>query len=460
MATTSITISDFRNIPGTKLSSDRRTVTFPTIQSKGRNGNITSWTIVVRVYDSKAAEFVEIKDEYYDGKSMSDDLQGYHRVLKFTVATGLEHKSEGTFVTSGKNIGKKNQTNQFTQALRNALSKYNKQHANIHKGSAISTSNTRDGANALSTVHDSEYMIPIVPPMLAQCLEKVSVDYSRRVYIQPKFDGVRLVIVYDPQTEKLVMYSRNSKIYPDFERFQAGLKPILEQVFQEIGLVMYLDGEAYIHGRPLQYISGRVRKGDDAELEYRVYDCFTYDIETEQFNLTEKYNKRLERLQALEGEFTKTGFVQLVETYKATSKEQVDKKYQQFLTRGFEGAMLRINKPYVFSEKGYHSKFLLKMKPTHDSEFEIIDITQGTGKNAGCLIYRCKTDKGREFNVNLSAPIEERKEKYTYYMEIINGEPRYQTELVGKMLTVQYDDLSEDGIPLRLRTKGDIRDYE
>jgi ATP-dependent DNA ligase len=114
-----------------------------------------------------------------------------------------------------------------------------------------------------------------------------------------------------------------------------------------------------------------------------------------------------------------------------------------------------IESTYVFSEKSHHSKNLLKMKPRFDAEYELVDwFMAEKGKAAGLLMLVCETTDGKLFNVTPSLTELERQE-WTEKFAVVEANKLTMFENVwkGSMITVFYDDLSEDGIPLRASTK-------
>lgn len=112
---------------------------------------------------------------------------------------------------------------------------------------------------------------------------------------------------------------------------------------------------------------------------------------------------------------------------------------------GYEGIILRnMEGKYEF---GFRSNDLIKLKTFDDTEFEIIDVVEATGRDAGTAIFVCKC-KGGKFNVKPQGSRELRTEYFNN-----------KKALIGKMVTVQYQGLSDDGIP-RFPSAVSVRDYE
>jgi hypothetical protein len=96
---------------------------FPTITSTNSHGKKMLWTISVYLLNSDNKK-VKVKDSYL--KQPVSQLDGFTGVI--SVDSHLEGRPSRvaveTFITTGKNIGKKNATNVITQAFRDALGKY------------------------------------------------------------------------------------------------------------------------------------------------------------------------------------------------------------------------------------------------------------------------------------------------------------------------------------------------
>ena len=135
-------------------------------------------------------------------------------------------------------------------------------------------------------------------------------------------------------------------------------------------------------------------------------------------------------------------------------KDEVDViiKQAQFVSEGYEGAMVR-NKDGKYG-LGKRSSDLQKVKSFLDGEYEIIGFEEGSGNDAGTVIWQCRTAPtsdypyGNDFMVRPRGTREQRREWYE------NG-----TQYIGRMLTVRYQELTDDGIP-RFPVGVAIRDYE
>lgn len=417
MASSTPQIKNYKKeIPG-KLSDDSFSWCFPDIITKTKLGQTSHWKIIVRVIDKNTNKFIKIKDIFFENTQLPQNLAGWYKVEGF-INDGKIRDTVPTFVLSGKNLKKNNSTNVFTQALRDSLSIYNKH----LKKSTI-------------TVSDS---VTLYSPMLAESTISI-LEFP--LYLQRKYNGVRALAVKN--NNKITLYSRQRNLYPALDYIKIELYDVLPDN-------LYLDGELYKHGMPLQEISGFVRNENSfsGEVEYVVYDCF---IPNQQLNFIDRLNI-LKSLKPIK-------YIKIAETFEVHNQSELNQLYESFLSDGYEGAIIRFNRYYEYSDNKRRSKYLIKMKPVKDHEFAIVDFSESKkGKSAGALMITCETENGLQFQVTPTLEIIERKELLIKMREIeSNGKTHFENNWLGKPLIVYFDSLSKDGIPLQPRTKMELR---
>jgi DNA ligase-1 len=138
--------------------------------------------------------------------------------------------------------------------------------------------------------------------------------------------------------------------------------------------------------------------------------------------------------------------VKLTRTDYAKTHTEVKKLHDQYKKDGYEGLMVRLAKgKYEF---GSRSSSLLKYKEFIDEEFEIIDVLEATGRDSGTAVFVCRTECGGSFNVR---PEGSKEIRTTYLKDKI--------KMIGRMLTVRYQNRSDDNIPI-FPVGVAVRDYE
>lgn len=374
--------------------------TFPTLYATASTGKEKVWTIRVKPLASGEAE-IRSAHGYVDGK------------MTETPRT----------ISAGKNIGKKNATTPFQQAVSEAEAGWNKKR---DAGYKTREEQELEEENVLNEETNVVPTIAIPLPMLAHDYTKRGKDIKFPCYTQRKLDGVRCVAL--PQKG---LFSRNSKSFPGLAHIKAEIDT-LPRTF-------ILDGELYSDTLDFQEVVGLVKKADE-DKQKQIYLC-VYDVVDE----TRTYSQRKTDLEDL---FAKHRFtsIRLLSTEECANKECIESLHNKYVEEGYEGLMLR-NKAGLYSV-GHRSKELQKYKHFQDEDYEIVGFFSGDGVEKGCVVWRCITPEGVEFNCRPRGTHDERRELFL----------RAKT-IVGKRLTVRFQELSNDGVP-RFPVGIAIRDYE
>ena len=317
---------------------------------------------------------------------------------------GKKHVTQDTVLT-GKNLGKVNATTAVGQAIFNAESKRNKK---LDDGYDYTIEGSRAKFNDL------------LKPMLAQSYEKHAKKLVYPCYAQPKLDGIRCLARRTGDT--VTLYSRKGKILDLVPHINEALLDVLNDG-------QCADGELYTHGWDFQKIVSAIKKTNENTpgIQYHIYDL--PDMQDRSKSFVNRFNSFARgRISAA------ADCLVSVETPLIRTEEALMSYEDQCHNDGYEGVMARnIQSQYLF---GYRSKDLLKVKRFLDDEYEIVDFTHGTSIELECIVFVCKTKDDQTFSVRPVGTHEERKAMYK------NG-----ASYVGKLLTVKYQELSNDGVP-------------
>ena len=183
----------------------------------------------------------------------------------------------------------------------------------------------------------------MIKPMLAYKVDKKPVDWSEKVYIQPKLDGIRCVIYVDDK-ENIRCFSRTGKEFHNLEHIKLSLRKFF---FDYANVDVTLDGELYNHKLKddFEKIVSLVRKPkptpeDRLNAQHLIqFHCYDY-IETVMNN---PYSYRSNQLAC--ADFYDAS-IKYVETTLVNSKESAQLRHQYNLNNGYEGSILRLDKPY------------------------------------------------------------------------------------------------------------------
>jgi len=245
-------------------------------------------------------------------------------------------------------------------------------------------------------------------PMLANKWEDRKKYISAPFYVQPKLDGVRLLV------SNKGCFSRTGKPVKGVDHLSKGLKE-----------GEWLDGECYDPDMSFEDITSAF-KTNPMSLKFYVFDYF--DMNRPDLPFTERMKKVT------------------VETKLVHNESSVKKYHDTFVKQGHEGVMIRDAKSTY--EVGKRSNYLLKYKEFQTEEYEIVGAKTGHGRDANAVVWMCKTQDGQEFTVRPEGTIAQREEHYKNHKNYI-----------GKMLTVRFQNLTALGVP-RFPIGVCIRDYE
>ena len=382
---------------------------FPVLYGEAVNSKLKMWDISVYTIDH--IPNIITKHGYNDGK-----IQTNYKTIDI-----------------GKNIGKSNHISPLQNALNIARSLWIKKkeagYYEMNNTIEMNTDNTIEMNNTIENkvnvddndISNSKNHNPsnadVASVMLAHDYSKKCKSIKFPCFVQRKFDGTRCVSI-----PKLGLFSRNKKKYPH-----------LDHITQEINQLpsnMILDGELYSETVSFQEIVGIVKrqslsKNDiqkQTEIKYYVYDIIN----------DQPYHKRYTTLIDL---FNKHNFkhLVLVQTEECDKEETMMKKHAEYVAQGYEGIMLR-NKNGLY--KGTRTNDLQKYKQFMDDEYKVVGFEEGNGLEKGAVIWVCVTPNKTEFRVRPRGTRESRQELFA------NG-----AEYIGKMLTVRFQELTNDGIP-------------
>jgi len=230
-------------------------------------------------------------------------------------------------------------------------------------------------------------------PMLAhnvEAFERITDEEWRDgLYIQPKLDGVRCLIQYgDGVSPGVIAYSRTGKEWKNIKHILQELVPFFQKYPNAI-----LDGELYNHDlkKDFEKIISLVRKTkptdeDRYEASQKVqFHCYDTIMEHMDFQGRNKF---------IMNELRDSKSIRTVTTIKVFDTETVEVCHEDFLEAGYEGSILRQNKPYECKR----SWTLMKVKDFSDAEATIVGYEEGKGKREGHLgKFIMQDDDGIEF---------------------------------------------------------------
>lgn len=345
-------------------------IKLPTLYKRGSKGQVVQWTIRVVEKEDGTAEYITEHGQV-NGKLQTAPVK----------------------VRQGKNLGKKNETSPFQQAVSEAESKWKKQKDKYY-------------------TEDPNPQRPQIAPMLAERYDEYGhlIDFNKSVWVQRKYDGFRCLAVKENGEVRLV--SRGNKPIDIPTHIPLQLRSVMQD-----GEV--LDGEIYVHGS-FQNVASWANKyhpGKTETLEFHVYDRMTEGTFEERFlrNLPD---------------FANAPHLKLAETLQVNNHDQIKSLHDFWVEEGYEGLVVRHNN--CMYKIGGRSRDLLKYKNFIDEEFLVIDAKEGRGKFADMAVFTFLIDEtGATFDATPKGTAEIRRDFLTH-----------KDYYIGKKMTVQFQDWS------------------
>ena len=322
---------------------------------------------------------------------------------------GIITKSKPT-ICAGKNIGKSNETTDHEQVVLEAQSKWQKQ---IDKGYH-------------KNIDDIDKGTSYFEPQLAHKYKDYKHKLSFPLLCSMKIDGLRMIAT------KYGLTTRNGKPFNSCPHIHKILKPLFDEHPDWV-----IDGEIYSDDIPFEKIVSLTRKKDptteDLLESEQICQYWIFDgvIDDKNAGFTDRFDIIKKEINKLIGTSKSLIFV---ENIKVNNHKEIELLHDEFVANGKEGAMIRIpDSPY----ENKRSKNLLKLKQFLDDEFIIVDVIEGIGNRSGMAgNIVCKMKDGRTFGASIKGGVEVNK-------DLLINKDKY----IGKITTIRYQALTEDGLP-------------
>jgi len=240
--------------------------------------------------------------------------------------------------------------------------------------------------------------VPLFECMLAHDGAKHPKKITGECMVEYKYDGVRVIAIV--QNGSATLHSRNGKLLSNFPHIEEALsKPEFD------GLVF--DGE--VMSEDFQSLMRQVHRKEGAQTEdayLAVFDMLTL-AEFKAGGTSKTAEVRRGRLIELDHANLLPNSIRIVDAYSVNfdteeGKAEFDKLNKTALAEGYEGLMI---KPIDQGYKCKRSHAWLKVKPFIEVTLSVVDVEEGTGKNAGMLgaLVVEGNDDGKFFQLNVGS---------------------------------------------------------
>tara|TARA_X000000950_G_scaffold50659_1_gene59636 strand:- start:813 stop:2099 length:1287 start_codon:yes stop_codon:yes gene_type:complete len=277
----------------------------------------------------------------------------------------------------------------------------------------------------------STYKVPVFECMLATDSAKHEKKMIGKMLVEPKLDGVRVVVICDVDKDEVKLFSRNGKELTNFPHINKQFDDILDQLPES----MVFDGE--VMSDDFQTLMREIHRKGGAKTKdaiLNLFDCMPlYNFQDG--SCVDPLWKRKETLES----FKYGPNVNLVEYVKIDlSDEDGQKQFADYnkicIDRGYEGIMV---KPINGAYECKRSALWLKVKPFIEVSLTVKAVEEGTGRNVGKLgaLIVEGTDDGKFIKTNVGSGLTDAdREEFWSAKE----------KLIGQVVEVRADAITQN----------------
>ena len=277
----------------------------------------------------------------------------------------------------------------------------------------------------------STMKVPVFDCMLATDSAKHEKKMVGEMLIEPKLDGVRVIVICDVDKDEVKLFSRNGKELSNFPEINKQFDEMLDQMSES----MVFDGE--VMSDDFQTLMREIhRKGGaktkDAKLN--LFDCMPL------YNFMDGscVDPITERKKWLDG-YKFGPNINVVESVRINlSDVDGQKQFADYnkmcIDRGFEGIMV---KPVGGIYECKRSTGWLKVKPFIEVSLKVVDVEEGTGRNVdklGALVVE-GTDMDKFIKTNVGSGLTDT-DRETFW--------KSKAKLIGQIVEIRADAITQN----------------
>ena len=277
-------------------------------------------------------------------------------------------------------------------------------------------------------------LIPDPSLMLASDDQKEIVGWDK-IYCEEKYDGVR--VIAKGNMNGFQFYTRafneldNAKL--------SGIESDLIKVLRDSGTThdVFFDGELTdlnrksVSGKVTQILKGTAPDDIDKGFIFNVFDVEKPEV-LESGKGSTPYLKRRQDLESLLGFLPQNSSIKLARQWVADTMEEVHGIYDQIISLGGEGVILKCS-DHVYECK--RSRNWVKLKQIQDCDLEIVGWYPGEGKREGYIGGLICTDASRTLEVRIGSGFTDAD---------LKSLSQNADDLIGRITAVQYNETITD----------------
>lgn len=248
---------------------------------------------------------------------------------------------------------------------------------------------------------------------------------------QLKYNGVRVVAFIEDQ--QVILKTRNGKEfkYPELEKILLQSRSFCKGDYVLDGELTFGDSKNINHAKVSGIVNSAIKGTPIVEkLTYNVFDgMLVRDFQNRFCNLD--YKSRYNEIDNVIN-FINSDFVKLAETYSFNSYEAIDNTFENLLSQGYEGMIIKTWKHFYNFKR---SKDWIKLKAIKTADLICSAIADGTGKYEGGIgaLICSGVVEGKQISVKVGSGLSDE--------DRINSNPH---DYVNKVIEVKYNSIIQN----------------
>ena len=277
-------------------------------------------------------------------------------------------------------------------------------------------------------------LIPDPSLMLASDDQKEIVGWDK-IYCEEKYDGVRVIAKGNMNGFQFYTRAFNELDKTKLSGIESDLIRVLRD--SDTSRDVFFDGELTdlnrksVSGKVTQILKGTATDDIDKGFIFNVFDVEKPEV-LESGKGSTPYLKRRQDLESLLGFLPQNSSIKLARQWVADTMEEVHGIYDQIISLGGEGVILKCA-DHVYECK--RSRNWVKLKQIQDCDLEIVGWYPGEGKREGYIGGLICTDASRTLEVRIGSGFTDAD---------LKSLSQNADDLIGRITAVQYNETITD----------------
>ncbi len=294
--------------------------------------------------------------------------------------------------------------------------------------------------------------VPVFECMLAHDGANHEKKIVGKKLLEPKLDGVRVLTVINAENKTVTQFTRNGKLLENFGHITKALEEHID-LFERSYV---LDGEMV--SSSFQALMKQVHRKENVQAQdarLMLFDILPLS-EFQSGRSVMGQKRRSNLLKTMRPIFDKVGSIDIIDQIEVDLDSYVGElEFKEFnktaVEQGFEGIMIKdVDSKYECKR----STSWLKQKPFIEVSLEVVNVEEGTGRNAGRLgaLVCSGSDDGKQITVNVGSGFSD--DQRSDFWSSRDDLPGQIVEIRADAITMNQDGTYSLRFPRFLRFRG------